>query len=1531
MFRPRNPEASRRRRAVILMVVLVLLTLFAIVGLAFVLYANAEADASRVYRESVSLQDNRIDIDPNVLANYSLQQLIFDIPDPVITATNPTPTAVNSAMRGYGLNRNIYGWNSDYLTSPTTNTPSIYPFNGVGRMHTTNGNPFGVDDHALLSYIPYPGDGFVRDPERLGMRQAAAGQNPLTAALAPYTGGWNPSYTYPDGNHVYLAAADADGNILARSFWRPYLIPMCQVNGALGFNKPYLPLDPSDPNYWSWFTDTNPNPPGENVSGLHLRYYSLRPRNADMAAGFPPPGVGGDVRNLPPSGNGFNPNDAIWMDLDYPVVQAQDGTYFKPLFAFTILDLEGRINVNTAGNVRSLTTTHLSNQGWGPWEVNPAWLSGKTNDWPQLLVGNGTVNGRYGTDKQPSTSGNFSPSGVAPRDYGQVDYDGSDDTGANSIGGNATAKITYPGAAGTFSSFPLFPPGYDNGFQPERTNHPGIYDAQYPGGDDRRFNANQHLLQMYNGGPSSTSALGTDIGKLLPLALQPSAPGQGKTGYRVRNMLTTDSVGLDTAGMFPWTWDRTTNNTTNAYGYGTQLNTNLGTNAHQPPNGNFPTFPAVALRAGAPPAGPANTTEYPPGSGFTIDWKAADGTLSKVDLNRFMPPYPHMGQGFTAATYSSTPLVNPYDRFDSNVANSALIQQQYAAAQLARQQLANAIYRRLLRVTNVTQPANPAAPTSAELAPRRWLAQLAANIVDFIDEDEISTPFNFYNTTDGLPAANIGDLNTNTNTNNPDPELPKYWVFGTELPKVVINEVLAEYVTPTDANNKPDTTKQFPVRVFAELLNTMPSATQLGGNYPNTVQPQDNPASPIPLYIPASGANPGYSPYNVVLADVAARIAGVTNSAGLLPDPSPAPNDNDNVLGTPNNARAPAVNAEFGTAANIQTIDGKAASASIAPQQFFLLSPGGQDVNGTFATAPAAAGKGNGVVPAGTPVLTSPNMQYQVQYKTATAWQLPGNNTTITDGPNPATTAGATAVGISVLLRRLANPHLPPNNQPLVNGAVNPAYNPYVTVDYMQRIMPQEGNNTYNTTVVETSTAKSQPYAANRQTYLVQNQAGTVKAPGTVDTFGTYNNATGGYNWLVHLDRQLISPMELLNVSGFHPHELTNRFMAPNGGGGAGAPIVPYNHRVNWYNEATRLFRIFEFLTTRDRASGVSALGGRQPGKVNINTVWNQEVLEALADPQAGNGFTQAQVDAVFAQLKQLRSPGTVQANQPPQITGKDRPFLSFGTGVMPSNTGDPVAVNDDGTQRTNAANAPVNVGIEDTLFRSFNGQSGTQRLFDVSTQTHPYAVNELLTKISGNLTTRSNTFAVWVTVGFFRVPTVNGQPIHVDNQATGPVKLAEEIGYSTGTNLRHRLFVVVDRTRLTIGRKNQTTLLTAPTPVALPGANASIVNQPVWVALTAASGTTGSNKIPWTVAVGSTLILDNGTANEETVEVVNPPAGQVPPANPPGAAWICVTCIKQHAAGSTVTIPGNPGPQTTWTLNSKGYPGLVLAYTIMQ
>jgi len=51
--------------------------------------------------------------------------------------------------------------------------------------------------------------------------------------------------------------------------------------------------------------------------------------------------------------------DSVWVDLGDPVQQAEDGTLYKPLYAFLIVDLDSRLNVNAHGLVDHLRSPQL--------------------------------------------------------------------------------------------------------------------------------------------------------------------------------------------------------------------------------------------------------------------------------------------------------------------------------------------------------------------------------------------------------------------------------------------------------------------------------------------------------------------------------------------------------------------------------------------------------------------------------------------------------------------------------------------------------------------------------------------------------------------------------------------------------------------------------------------------------------------------------------------------------------------------------------------------------------------------------------------------------------------------------------------------------------------------------------------------------------------------------------------------------------------------------------------------------------------
>jgi hypothetical protein len=221
----RNSRRTPRRHAVILLVVLAMLTLFAIVGVTFVMYANSQSESARLYRDSESFTPTRADVPTSILRSYFLDQLLYDVKDDEYGAY--------SALRGHGLLRGMYGLNYDFGPNSEVDLENNgVPYNGTGRLHSPT--PFAAnpaapaeakDEYNLVNYTYYPADGFVRDPERLGARSA------LTAARQTFWGGFNAPYTYPDLNNLFLAAVKADGTVLVPSFHRRDEA-VAQVSGA---------------------------------------------------------------------------------------------------------------------------------------------------------------------------------------------------------------------------------------------------------------------------------------------------------------------------------------------------------------------------------------------------------------------------------------------------------------------------------------------------------------------------------------------------------------------------------------------------------------------------------------------------------------------------------------------------------------------------------------------------------------------------------------------------------------------------------------------------------------------------------------------------------------------------------------------------------------------------------------------------------------------------------------------------------------------------------------------------------------------------------------------------------------------------------------------------------------------------------------------------------------------------------------------------------------------------------------------------
>jgi hypothetical protein len=1627
MYRPdTSAPTAARRDGVALMIVVVLLTLFAVVAVAFMFYSEAQATSSRIFRESQS----RTDLKPEEVLAFALGQLIYDV-DP----NHPATPFFNSAMQGHGLARTEYdfqrGDSNVYPFAATTVGTTvyggnIYPYNGAGRFHFTyppvpNSGVFtGQDDINFPNFQQFSADN-TTVPRQAGWINTAPTGNPAYA----YIGGLNPNYTYPDQGNQFLAAVRSDGTVIARSFDR-----IQWTLQTLGPPFSNLSLDPAAPaSFWT-VSPTN-NPLGMSAQQLALlKYISLRPRPADqLNAGeslsvlngqfialpsgrsvigppnfFTDPTTNiqymGDAKNLRDAPGGM---DSLLMDLGFPV-RTVAGRRVKPLFAFLVSDLDNRLNLNVHGNARdpihrtnnpmsvnappyfpppSLPTPlppqppdlgvppmHVSNQGWSKSEVNPGkvllygtrpddimfaswnpypypnWLQ---PEWPNLLIGSkigaagnsrnasGQIPGAYGRYgapnginpfPQPSSTGLAAPSGDFPRFYAQVDLDGNDENQAAPQPQDVTAtqpmllasEGTGPGAVPAYYPFPAFAAptftangqGWGNGSPAERTNLPSSFNYFAPEGlgleRDRVFNI-MNMKYLLNSGRFPTnrpdyllselySLIPENLGEPNPLAYQknPSpnsdpnyflTPGAREQHDRLRRLLTTLSMDLDRPGLSPELWNQA-------------ILTNQKTGT---------TLPAIYATQGLPnvtyPTGSAQTYPSPLTliGGGKNGWASPVGQpTSRIDLNRPLPPYPTYDPNVATVTFRTDISGTPQGQ-----ANLNAIQ----IADNARRQFATEIFQRLLYATTgsgdltVVNDITVTPPTSPQHNTHRWLAQLAVNIVDYIDSDEVITSWQWY--TPIIPPGFVGTP--------PTPE----WVYGVEMPRLLLNEAYANYSNeianwgtpappqePTTAPGGTWTTAR--INFWLELFNP------LNANANPTLPDPSNPnlaAGPTPyrecarLQVPSTaGVVPGQAAvYQVAVCDYAATQANLAQAANTAGDPNYNGTNLPKLLVT-----------DFTPGATTPPKPGVDVSI-VKPSNGFYFGPD-QDNQGFYLLGSAVPLPGS----------ATPKPLATLQVQEGVSYTGIPSAMALTGQPLPV--PGAAAPQYTIVLRRLANPFLPPNPPP--GGPPNPAlpYNPYVTVDYMENISPNNdikwspGSATANATYLPgTHHAKGrrQPLAgANVPTtaplLMDQNttagpgdqpqhsffrhnyQGSPLGAPSTMPGYTAAASPPGTppfptapptvppgppppspgvdgtlklpFDWMTFLDRQLISPIELLHVPAVGPAKLTQSF-ATGFPAGTPTPEQAQKHLANWTDfnlpagQSTRLVRALELLGTGDRAAGMSA-GGRVPGKININTLWDtgyyvvdpnlpppgsgqppctptlnnpavtadtsftvlnspqagqtrlgsNDVFRGLCDASPSNRFNQTDVDQIYAKLMRSRTANLYGIPGP-----NDRPFRGF---AVPMSTGGPTdpqyqssySTPDMTSLTTQTPPGTYNgfqqasnngIGLEDTILRSapiatsppggppvlpnpIPANDPFKPLFQTNGP-HAYVQSELLRKISNSITTRSNVFAVWVTVGLFEVT----------DETSNPVKLGKEVGSDTGTQKRMRFFSIVDRTNLAI------------------------------------------------------------------------------------------------------------------------------------
>lgn len=247
--------------------------------------------------------------------------------------------------------------------------PTLAALNGLGSANPWFSVPAPPRNSVLL---PFTLDGrYLRAFNGPGLQNAAAfanfryngfllGQSSLVGD--PNALGMDEDYDACDLENWFLAIQSADGSVIIPSFHRPGIL---RYDYSAGTTPPA-----SD---WNSFNGTG---------GLDSAARILRPRAFDGhdATTFPDliPRNDGYIR-YDVDNDGDGESDSVWVDLGYPPRRDSRGQLYKPLFAFMVIGLNGRIPLNTAGNIAQGGYTGgpglgpASHLGNSPSEIDPTY------------------------------------------------------------------------------------------------------------------------------------------------------------------------------------------------------------------------------------------------------------------------------------------------------------------------------------------------------------------------------------------------------------------------------------------------------------------------------------------------------------------------------------------------------------------------------------------------------------------------------------------------------------------------------------------------------------------------------------------------------------------------------------------------------------------------------------------------------------------------------------------------------------------------------------------------------------------------------------------------------------------------------------------------------------------------------------------------------------------------------------------------------------------------------------------------------
>jgi hypothetical protein len=217
--------------------------------------------------------------------------------------------------------------------------------------------PFVLDGRYLRAFNG-PGMGVFALNANFRYNGRALGQSTIYNTPGdPNLTGMDEDYDACDLENWFLAIQSADGQVVVPSFHRPGILRYDANSGTSDWSRLGL----------------------LNAPAQYSQTRILRPRGADndpqFAANFPDPVPNATTQQITydVDNDGDGTTDSVWLDLGYPARTDERGQLYKPLFAFLVLGLNGRIPLNTAGNIAGANHSSASHLGNSPSELDPTY------------------------------------------------------------------------------------------------------------------------------------------------------------------------------------------------------------------------------------------------------------------------------------------------------------------------------------------------------------------------------------------------------------------------------------------------------------------------------------------------------------------------------------------------------------------------------------------------------------------------------------------------------------------------------------------------------------------------------------------------------------------------------------------------------------------------------------------------------------------------------------------------------------------------------------------------------------------------------------------------------------------------------------------------------------------------------------------------------------------------------------------------------------------------------------------------------